>query len=368
MKGMGDEYIAYAYWLDNVQGIGKKRKIQWVLKGLAPKEIYDQIEMIPETKITQQEKEKILEAKNRWNVWKQYENMVQKEIYFVPYTLEAYPQRLREISAPPFGIYVKGKLPGEEEKSVAIVGARHCSEYGRKMTTEYARAFAEYGIPVISGMASGIDSVAQRAALEAKGSTYAVLGCGVDICYPRENFALYMEMTQKGGIISEYPPGMRPLPQHFPARNRIISALADTVLIMEAKIKSGSLITAEMALEQGKDIYALPGACTDILSEGCNRLISDGAGILISPKELLETMGIPNVKNVRKQTENEIKLESAEKLVYSCLGLHPKSLEQILDNTKMSLPELLSHLISLEMKGCIKEISKNYYVKIDFEY
>jgi len=162
--------------------------------------------------------------------------------------------------------------------------------------------------------------------------------------------------------LSEQQPGSPPLAQYFPARNRLISGLADVVIIIEARERSGSLITADMALEQGKDVYALPGSVDSQLSRGCNRLIKQGAGIILSPEELLEELNICGnfVKNL---TETKIILETEQNIVYSCLDLNPKSIGQILAETKLSIPELMRQLVSLEMNGKIKEISKGYYVR-----
>ena len=176
------------------------------------------------------------------------------------------------------------------------------------------------------------------------------------------DLGLYEDLKKYGGILSEQQPGSPPLAQYFPARNRLISGLADVVIIIEARERSGSLITADMALEQGKDVYALPGSVDSQLSRGCNRLIKQGAGIILSPEELLEELNICGnfVKNL---TETKIILETEQNIVYSCLDLNPKSIGQILAETKLSIPELMRQLVSLEMNGKIKEISKGYYVR-----
>ena len=225
---------------------------------------------------------------------------------------------------------------------------------------KYAQALAKAGVQVISGMAKGVDSASQRGALEVLGKSYAVLGCGVDICYPREQIELYMHLQEQGGVISEFPIGSKPLPQHFPARNRIISGLSDILLVIEAREKSGSLITADMALEQGKDVYALPGPVDSILSRGCNWLIKQGAGVLLTPEELLDELGLTYEKNTKKN----LLLETEENIVYSCLDFHPKNIEQLLQETNLPVVEILQTLLRLELMGIVKEISKNNYVKI----
>ena len=217
---------------------------------------------------------------------------------------------------------------------------------------------------VISGLARGIDGYAHRGALQAGGKTFAVLAGGVDVCYPREHIGLYMDILERdGGILSEQPPGTRPLAYYFPCRNRIISGLSDVVLVMEAEEKSGSLITADLALEQGKDVFALPGNLDNPLSKGCNRLIFQGAGILLGTEELCENLCIFRKNNTKKEHKKEIMLENAESLVYNRLGFAPKSLEELAGITKLSVPELTVVLVSLELKGLIKEIAKHHYVK-----
>lgn len=284
-------------------------------------------------------------------------------IQFFSKNRQEYPERLHNIIDQPEGLYLKGRLPDPEGKTVAIVGARGCSYYGTKAAEAFAKAFAEAGVAVISGMARGIDTAAHMGALEGGGATFAVLGCGVDICYPKCNERLYQRILVNGGILSEYPPGAPPLAFHFPLRNRIISALADAVLVVEAKKKSGSLITADLALEQGKDVYAVPGGIYDPLSEGCNRLIAQGAGIAISPEDILKDLGILTKKIKRYEEKNNKVLATKEKLVYSHLCLYPKGVDELAREVELPIQELLSILLELEMSGCAREIAKNHFVK-----
>lgn len=195
--------------------------------------------------------------------------------------------------------------------------------------------------------------------------TWAVLGSGPDVCYPATNRNLYERiLREKGGIISEYPPGTQPRNYHFPARNRILSALSDLVLVVEAKEKSGSLITAQWALEQGKAVFALPGPVNEELSRGCHRLIYDGAGLAYKPEVLLEELGI-NCKNTVKSSEKKnLGLASDLNMVYSCLDLRPKSRDSIMQETGLSAEKTGSILVELSILGLIREISRHYYVKI----
>lgn len=199
-----------------------------------------------------------------------------------------YPERLRTIADPPKEIYVLGRLPEAELPTVAVIGARDCSEYGKYVASGLGAVLGRGGIQVVSGMARGIDGIGQEAALDAGGSSFAVLGCGVDVCYPAGNRRLYDKLKRSGGILSEYPPGTPPHAWHFPPRNRIVSGLADVVVVVEARMKSGTLITVDMALEQGREVYVVPGRVTDPLSAGCNRLLKLGAGILLDEEEFME--------------------------------------------------------------------------------
>lgn len=360
--------MKYEYWYANIKELSSKKKRQIRESVKLAKEIY-YIEETPAKNLGIKEEDYHIIKKSivNWDLDAEYKKMVDKGIRIVTIANKEYPKRLLRIDSPPYALYVKGQLPKEALPSVAIVGARECSPYGEMMAREFAKVLAKAGVQIVSGMARGVDGAAQKGALEAGGTTFAVLGSGADVCYPREHIGLYMEIQENGGILSEQSLQAKPLPQHFPARNRIISALADVVLIIEAKEKSGSLITADMALEQGKDVYALPGPINSALSKGCNNLIKQGAGILLSPEELLENLGIfhkESMGNLPKTTENEILLETKENILYSDLGFQPKNINELAASTGMKIPELFEILIGLELQGFIKEISKNHYVRI----
>lgn len=356
----------YKYWLANVRPLTDKKKRQITDRGISAKMLY----YIEETYfhslsfLNDDDIKRVLESRKKWEIDREYELMCKKGIQFLVYGDEHYPKKLKTIAAPPYAIYVKGSLPCEKMLSIGIVGARTCSPYGREMAVRLSGALAQNGVQIISGMARGIDGIAQREALKNGGTSYGVLAGGVDVCYPKENFELYMDLISQGGVISEQPVGTQPLSQYFPARNRIISAFSDILLVIEAREKSGSLITVDMALEQGKEVYAVPGAVTSQLSSGCNRLIRQGAGIVLSEGDLLEELGIFYEQKMKNQPKNKIKLEKTEKLLYSCLDLHPKHLSQLATETGMPVPQLINQLIALEMRGIVKEISKNHYIKI----
>lgn len=357
--------MKYEYWFANLKGISNRRKIEIRNKFQKIEELfYLDEEKMTMSGITDKERKVLLESIKTWNLEMEYQKSLEKEIRCIPIHHKEYPEKLKEIHSPPYMLYVKGKMPDKSRKTVAIVGARKCSNYGAAMAREYAKILAQEGVQVVSGMARGIDSVSQWSALESGGTSFGILGCGVNICYPREEIILYSELVNRGGVISELPVNTEPLKQNFPARNRIISGIADAVLVMEAKEKSGSLITADMALEQGKDVYALPGPANSLLSRGCNMLIKQGADILLSPEELLLDLGIQRLNIIENSELIKNSLETSEKLVYSCLDLYPQNLEELMRKTRMKVSELLDVLVNLELKGIIKEISKNYYVKL----
>lgn len=362
----------YEFWFANVEGISASRKIV-IREQIGSAEIlYNNIEekgydLTKCSVFLKGEKEKIRVSKTRKNWEKEYEKLNEQNIRMILYDDKVYPCRMKELAGMPYALYCKGKMPYEEKMSVAVVGARQCSPYGERMTLEFAERLAEEDVQIISGMARGIDGAAHRGALNAGGLTFAVLGCGVDVCYPKEHKGLYKDLEAKGGILSEYMPGTPPLPGFFPARNRIISAMADVVLVMEAREKSGSLITADMALEQGRDVYALPGSVESELSRGCNSLIRQGAGILLGTEDLLKELGI-QAKNKaqtgsRKGNKNKIMLETVEKLVYSKLDFFPRGREELLHETDLTSRELTEVLVSLQLKGYVIERSKNYYIR-----
>ena len=265
----------------------------------------------------------------------------------------------------PAALYVKGDLPKEDEPAAAIIGARECSAYGRQTAEHMAKELAEAGVTIISGLARGIDGAGHKGALDGGGKTFAVLGCGVNICYPRSNYSLYTQIGEQGGLISEYPPDTPPLARNFPMRNRIISGLSDAVLVIEARKKSGSLITAQTGLDQGKDIYAVPGRITDSLSEGCNQLIASGAFVLISAETLLENMGISYKKKDRAGEKIEKGLAKREKMVYSCLDSEPLHAEEIAARAGLSVSQSMDVLLTLELEGYAVRTTGLYYVRGD---
>ncbi len=356
--------IDYAYWLANLPGIGNRTIHRLLAQTGSARELYflseKQVKLLDG--IGEKQKETLLAEKKKTD-FRAYEQMKERGIAFLSLEEEAYPEKLRNIPDPPFGIYVKGSLPGPEQRTVAIVGARRCSEYGRSIAKKLGGRLAESGICVVSGMAAGIDGAGHRGALQKGGSVCAVLGCGVDVCYPPSNRGLYCDILKEGVFVSEYPPETEPLPGYFPARNRIISGLSDAVVVVEAKNRSGSLITADHALEQGRDIYAVPGRIGDVLSAGCNMLIRQGAQILMDVETFIRDLSPGTVLAPCQESFVHLLLEKEERLVYSCVGLQSKTMEELIRETELSTSQLADILMRLLQKGFITETFKNCYIR-----
>ena len=351
------------YWLASVQKIGPV-KTRRLLEYFGNEEaIYHatRMELEQVEGITQLVSEEMLQRKNSEKISIEYKKMLEKNIQLISVNDTAYPEKLKYIEKAPYALFCRGELPKEERLTIAIVGARNCSAYGKEMALWFGKELSDAGIQVISGLAFGIDGYAHQGALHGGTPTYGVLGNGIDICYPKENFSIYMKIQEQGGILSEYSPGTRPATFQFPMRNRIISGLADMVIVIEARFRSGSLITADQALEQGRDVYAVPGRITDPLSRGCNELIRQGAGIITDPVEFVEKYFSKQDSCAPKCKKNKIALALSEEKVYSCLDFSPTHLSIIVDRTGFSMQETVSVLMQLMMKGLVTETSKNYY-------
>ncbi len=357
--------VKYQYWLANIRGIGNRNIHRLLEAADCAEAIYfsarEELEKIPE--LTRDKIDAIVESRRHWDLDGEADKLSEKGIDFWCMEMEHFPEVLRGIPDAPYAIYVKGRFPPGGSLSVAVVGARTCSRYGQIAAEELGRKLGQAGVNVVSGMATGIDSHAHWGAIFGHGNTFAVLGSGVDVCYPSSNRDLYDEILKQGGIISEYPPGMQARPGFFPARNRIISAISKIVVIVEARERSGSLITADCALEQGKDIYAVPGGIYDPLSRGCNNLIRQGAGIISDVDEFLRELNFTPEREKSCQKNKKISLEKDEMLVYSVISLLGKSLETLLQETGLKLPDMIEVLSSLQQKGLIEESFKNFYIR-----
>lgn len=310
---------------------------------------------------------RILNSRRRWDIDREYEKLNKSGVLLVTLEDDGYPKLIKQIHDAPYGLFYKGTLPRKDEKMVAMVGARQPSGYGGKMAAEIAKKLAGSGISIVSGMALGVDGFSHRGAIMGGGRTYAFLGCGADVCYPKRHFSLYEEIIKNGAVFSEYVPGTMPQANLFPARNRLIAGMCKGCIIVEAKRRSGSLITADFALEQGRDVFAVPGRIGDPLSEGTNRLIAQGAAPLLDTEELIsELFGEMNTGGEDRIffDAKKFHLEKEELLVYSCFDFYAKGIDAVQAECKLALSELIPVIIRLCNYGLIREIFKNQYIRI----
>ena len=295
-------------------------------------------------------------------IQKACQGLLKMDGWFLTLWDHEYPQVLREIPDPPVLLYGCGKLP--EGPALAIVGTRHPSDFGRVFTEQIAEELAASGMIIISGLARGIDAAAHRGALNAEGRTLAVLGCGIDRVYPPENIKLYHQIIEQGAIISEYPPGSEPLPGHFPGRNRIISGLSKGTLVIEACRKSGSLITSEFALEQGREVMAVPGGVDRKTSYGPNLLIKQGAHPVTEAVEILEILGVSK-HNRRTQPPTkpaDVQLPEPAGSVLSELSLTPRHSDELTKESGLTPMELSVILLQLELQGYAEKLPGGRYI------
>lgn len=355
----------YMMWLSRVEGLGRRR-IELLLDYFkSPREVW----LAPKDTLCLVQglggeyAEKICAAKDSQLLERQINELEKKEIEYISNLNPNYPYLLNQIYDPPFGLYIKGTLPDDEFDKVSIVGARRCSQYGQDCAFKIARDIAKRNIVVVSGMARGIDSFSHKGALAAGGLTIAVLGCGADICFPAENKALMNQIVENGCIISEYPPQTPSKPWHFPQRNRIIAGLSKITVVIEAGEKSGSLITVEQALSEGREVFAVPGQITNPLSEGTNHLVKSGAAILTNANDIFEELGVNYIQNRPKQNIKapEPQLSSEANKIYSCINFEPISLTEIMKLVKEPIQNIQYQLTMLEIKGYIKKLPVDRY-------
>ncbi|MCL2673924.1 MAG: DNA-processing protein DprA [Defluviitaleaceae bacterium] len=303
--------------------------------------------------------DEVLLARSNW--------IKERGVAFLSRLCADYPQALREIVAPPFGLFVKGKLPDDDAPRVAIIGSRRCTEYGRSVSHKLALELAAAGVVVVSGFAKGIDSVAHKAALQAGGETIGVMGCGIDICYPAENKQLMNDITNSGCLMSAYLPSTKPLPAYFPARNRIISGLCKAIIVVEASMRSGTLITVGHALEQGREVFAVPGSILSSLSEGTNLLIKEGAAVATSAEDIISVLGIKpknaNTSDKEQKKSEKQELDNSETAILRCIrDAQPAMFDHIAHTTGLATSEVNYVLVMLEMKGFVEKLPGLRYI------
>lgn len=309
----------------------------------------------------------IVRGREGIDVTEELELIKKYKISIVTLNDASYPKNLKEIYDPPPLLYVKGKIEEGDKNAIAIVGSRRATTYGRLTAQRLSSQLAAQGITIVSGMARGVDSEAHKGALAVRGRTIAVLGCGIDVVYPPENRALEEKIVSSGAVITEFPFGTKPFAGNFPKRNRIISGLSLGIIVVEAAQKSGALITARLALEQGREVFAVPGSTTSPYSKGTHNLIKEGAKLVENIDDILEEL--EPLIGMRKEKGKEAKgfprplLSKEEKIIYNLLTQEPKYIDLLIQKSKLPAQRTMVILTNLQIKGLIKELSGKNFIK-----
>lgn len=354
-----------AYWiaLNKVSGIGAVRMAALLAHcGSAEAAWRASILDLKAAGLDRRSLENLLQARREMDVEAEWERVHKAGIQVLTLLDEEYPTNLRQIDAPPPVLYVRGALQPNDSWAVAIVGTRRASVYGREVALSLSRDLAANGITVVSGLALGVDTVAHKCAVENDGRTIAVLGSSVDQIYPPENRGLAQKITEQGAIISEYPLGTRPDANNFPPRNRIISGLSRGVVIVEAGERSGALITAKFAAEQGRDVFAVPGSILHPGSAGCNTLIQQGAIPLLSVNDIFNHLNLEQARN-QQAARAAIPADPQEAALLRHLNQEPLHLDDLVRQSTLPAPQVAGLLAMMELKGLVRQVGALSYVR-----
>lgn len=292
------------------------------------------------------------------------ENLEKSGIKWLTFFDEKYPKLLKQIYDPPFILYYKGEILPEDDMAIGIVGTRKMTGYGKMVTENFTRDLVSAGLTIISGLARGVDSKAHWEAINCSGRTIAVMGSGLNNIYPPENIKLANTIIEgQGAVISEFPPEYTSLPGNFPARNRIISGLSLGILVTEAAIDSGSLITARLALEQGREVFAVPGPINSDLSRGPADLIKEGARLVFEPQDILEELGLDRVQSQASRVQNLENLSKEEISILEFLENDNKHIDEVCRGLSLSAPVVSGTLLKLEIQGIVRNLGGGFYCK-----
>ena len=312
---------------------------------------------------------KVITKNFRGNDWvnKELDQIEKQGITILTLNDELYPHILKTIYDPPPILYVKGEIQQKDSLSLAIVGSRSASTYGKDIAQRLAQSLTRRGFTIVSGLARGIDTAAHKGALKAGGRTLAVFGSGIDVIYPRENKSLAEKIIKNGAVISEFPFGTPPEAAHFPSRNRIISGLSLGTVIIEASFRSGSLITARLALEQGREVFAVPGNIDSPWSKGTNRLIKEGAKLIMNPEDIIEEV-LPQYEEPgrlgNRNTLDLKKLTPESKKILGLMEANPIHIDTLIRESDLSTSQVSSLLLDLELKGLVKQLTGKMFKKL----
>ncbi|HOV68803.1 MAG TPA: DNA-processing protein DprA [Clostridia bacterium] len=357
-------------WLSSIEGIGPKRYYGLISLYPDPFELWEELNPNnPALNILGDKvKRLVLENKSKDSINRLFEKLESKKVQAVSISSYAYPQLLREIVDAPPVLFVKGDVSLLSQRCISIVGSRRCTRYGREAAAYFARSLAAEGVVVVSGMARGVDSEAHKGALEVDGGrTMAVLGCGVDMVYPPEHFKLYEEIIARGAVVSDYPLGTPPLAQHFPARNRIISGLSESTILVEADERSGALITVDYAVEQGREVYCVPGSIFAQTSRSPNRLIKMGANLAADVADVLGN-GYNSKDTLFSNARKPVQLDINEQKIIDILQEGETGAEELIIRLGLDASETQSILALMELRGIIKKLPGGAYCIEGSEY
>jgi len=354
------------YWIgfNLVRGIGAVRfqKIQTFFGDLsiawnAPAEAFREAGL-PERPLRN-----LINLRNQTDLDQLYDSILEKGVQVLTMADAGYPRLLQEINQSPPVLYVKGQLAPEDASSIAIVGTRRVTDYGQQVTRDTSIFLAGHGLTIVSGLARGVDGLAHQHALNTGGRTIAVLGSGVDVIYPPEHRKLAEAICEHGAVISDYPMGTKPEGINFPPRNRIISGLSLATIVVEAGERSGALITADFALEQGREVFAVPGNVLSPASRGTNRLIQKGACAMTSPQDILDVLDLSTAE-VYKAARQALPADTTEAKILQVMDYEPIHIDEICNETGLAIEKVSAALTMLELKGLIQHVGGMRYAGV----
>ena len=363
-----DAYLA----LNLLPKIGPIRVRRMLLQFGSPEKILSATrrELIQVDGIGEEMAEQVLDWENRIDLPEEKRRIADHDISLITLNDDNYPAALREIYDPPFLLYVKGTITPADRNAIGVVGSRRTTHYGKEQAKKLSFQLARAGFTIVSGLARGIDTAAHEAAVAAKGRTFAVLGSGIGNVYPPENQALADEIAKNGAVISEFPVLYVPDRQSFPLRNRIVSGMSRAILVVEAPARSGALITANRALEQGRSVFAVPGPIDRPTSEGCNRLIRSGATLVCTARDIVEDIDaelgtLPlDLEKPADSTPNRVSLTDSQKKIIDELESEELTIDQLAERTGLPTTTVSVDLLKLEMKSLIKQLPGKYFTKL----
>ncbi len=357
--------LPYLLALHRVEGLGPVRLRALLDYFKDPKLAWGASERsLKEIKLPQNVTSNLLDLRKNFSPQEYFENITKQGIKILSFFDEDYPQKLKEIYDPPLILFFKGEMPSDYSRTIGVVGTRKVTSYGRIVTEKFTKDLSLAGFIIVSGLASGVDSIAHQTAVNSNGKTVAVLGGGINQIFPPQNIKLAEKISNGfGAVISEFPPDHPSLPGNFPARNRIISGLSLGVLVTEAAEDSGSLITARLALEQGREVFAIPGPVTSFLSKGPADLIKEGAKLVFETKDIVDESGTEGKLSPKLLVEVQENLSEEERVVLKSLDSESKHIDELCRQLQKPSSEISANLIKMEIKGLVKNLGGGVYSK-----